>query len=116
MVESLKQGRIVPVQMHASIAEGLHGLPQPDAITFPYIQKYIEMPVLLISEAEIKQAMGFMLEAHKMVMEASSVVGVAAVTATRYAHLFARRKVAIIITGGNVDWDLIHHVVSAYHH
>jgi threonine dehydratase len=86
-----------------SIADGLR-TPSPGALTFPIIQRLVEK-ILLVSEAEIRATVRFLLEQMKILAEPSGAVGVAAV-------LFGMlppeiKRVGVIISGGNVDLDFL---------
>ncbi len=100
MLESLKQGQIVDVPMEETIADGLHGGVEKGSITFPYIQRLCE-EVLLVSEREIKKAILEFMEYHHLICEGAGAVGLAAVK--RYREKFVNRKVAIVISGANID-------------
>jgi threonine dehydratase len=68
--------------------------------TFPVIQKHVK-EILRVEEQEIAEAMKWIWERMKLVVEPSSAVTLAAIF--RYPEYFQGKKVGIIISGGNVD-------------
>ncbi len=98
---SLKEGKIVDVPLHDSIAEGLHGSIEEGSITFPYVQEYCK-DVLLVSELEIKEAIISFLKHHHQIYEGAAAVGLAALL--KYPELFKGHTIGVIISGGNLDF------------
>jgi threonine dehydratase len=94
---ALKSGRIELSQSN-SIADGL--LTSLGNKTFPIIQKHVKR-VLTVSDTEIVQAMRFIWERMKMIVEPSCAVPLAAVI--KNPELFQGKRVGVILTGGNVD-------------
>jgi threonine dehydratase len=95
---SLKTGKIQPSINPKSIADGL--LTQLGDQNFPIIQKLVSK-IIRVEESEIIQAMKFIWERMKIVIEPSSAVAVAAMF--RNSSEFKKRKVGVILSGGNVD-------------
>lgn len=98
--QSFKTGAIVAYDAPVTIADGLK-VPLKDR-TWHFVQKYVT-DVLLADEDEIIAAMRLTWERMKIVMEPSCAVPLAAIL--RNKHLFAGRRVGVVITGGNVDLD-----------
>lgn len=67
---------------------------------FPIIQKLVSK-IIRVEESEIIEAMKFIWERMKIVIEPSSAVAVAALF--RKSSEFKNRKVGVILSGGNVD-------------
>lgn len=93
-------GEAIPVEISSSIAEGISGYIEPEAMTWPLIRARVDR-VLLVSEAEIKAAMLLMLNLHSHVVEPSGVPAVAA--AIRYAKELSGRKVVCVVSGRNIS-------------
>lgn len=93
-------GEAIPVEISSSIAEGISGYIEPEAMTWPLIRDRVDR-VLLVSEAEIKAAMLLMLNLHSHVVEPSGVPAVAA--AIRYAKKLSGRKVVCVVSGRNIS-------------
>jgi threonine dehydratase len=100
---SIAAGERVTIPPPESIADGLRS-PSPGVLTFPVMQRYMER-VLLVSEAEIRATMRFLLERVKILVEPSGAAGLAAV-------LFGMlpleiRSAGVVLSGGNVDLDFL---------
>ncbi|MEN8226790.1 MAG: pyridoxal-phosphate dependent enzyme [Bacteroidota bacterium] len=95
---SLKTGKIQPSINPKTIADGLKT--QLGDLNFPIIQKFVSK-IIRVEESEIIEAMKFIWERMKIVIEPSSAVAVAAMF--RNSSEFKNRKVGVILSGGNVD-------------
>lgn len=104
MHESLRTGHIVDVELGPSIAEGLHGGLEVGAITFDIVNERVR-DILLVNEEEIGKAVRSLHLMEGITVEGSAAVGPAAIR--RYPGRFTRRKVAVVITGGNIEPELL---------
>lgn len=95
---SLQSGRIETNETTNTIADGL--LTQLGDVSFPIIKKHVSR-IIRVEEQEIKDAMRWVWERMKIIIEPSSAVAVAAVL--REPHYFEGKKVGILISGGNTD-------------
>ena len=95
---SLQKGEIVPNKTTNTIADGL--LVTVGDKNFAIIQKLVK-EVLVVNDQEIIEAMRLIWERMKIIIEPSCAVPFAAVLKNK--HLFAGKKVGIILSGGNVD-------------
>ena len=95
---SLKTGKIQPSINPKTIADGLKT--QLGDQNFPIIQKFVSK-IIRVEESEIIEAMKFIWERMKIIIEPSSAVAVAAMF--RNSSEFKKRKVGVILSGGNVD-------------
>lgn len=97
MKASLKAGRVVTLDSASTIADGT-AVKTPGTKIFPYIQKNID-DIISIPDEELIVAFLDMVENHKMVVENSGLLTVAALK-----HLeFKGKKVVSILSGGNMD-------------
>lgn len=96
---SFKAGRRVELHNIQTIADGLRTA-SPGELTFPIVQRYVE-DVLLVSEREIAQAVVFLLERCKILVEPSGAVTVAAAMFGKVAS--KNKKVVAVLSGGNID-------------
>jgi len=96
---SLSTGEHAPAPSGQTIADGLRT--RLGALPFA-ILRADERRVVTVSEAEIADAMRFFWERVKLVIEPSSAVPVASALAGAWRD---RRRVAIVLSGGNVDLD-----------
>jgi threonine dehydratase len=100
---SLAQGRRVEIPPPATIADGLRS-PSPGELTFPIIQRNVEQ-VVLVTDAEILEAMKYLLLRLKILVEPSGAVTAAAALSGKLPSGLGR--VGLILSGGNVDLDVI---------
>jgi threonine dehydratase len=99
---SLQQGVRLPQPSPETIADGLHaGIGEPNfAIMRRHIREIVTMP-----DRRIVEAMRLLLTRTKQLVEPSGAVGLAAVL--QRPERFAGRRVAIVLSGGNVDLDAL---------
>jgi len=95
---SLANGTIQINKTTNTICDGLRA--QIGTITFPIIKDKVE-DILTITEEEIIHSMRLIWETMKIVVEPSCSITLAAVIKNK--NLFNRKKVGLILSGGNVD-------------
>ena len=83
----------------ATFAEGI-AVSQPGVLTLPIVRKFVD-EILLVEESEIEAAVLLLLEVEKTVAEGAGAVGLAALLGK--PERFKRRKVGLILSGGNID-------------
>ncbi|NLK74899.1 MAG: threonine ammonia-lyase [Clostridiales bacterium] len=97
MAASLKKGHIVTLPNVDTIADGT-AVKTPGETIFPYIQKYVD-DIIAIDDHELIVNFLDMIENHKMVVENSGLLTVAAIK-----HLKCKdKKIVSILSGGNMD-------------
>lgn len=97
MKASLEAGHIVKLPSVNTIADGTAVLEPGDAV-FPFIQENVD-EIITVDDDELIVAFLDMVENHKMIVENSGLLTVAALK-----HLdFEGKKVAAILSGGNMD-------------
>jgi len=99
---SFKAGYIIADDAPETIADGLK-VPLKD-LTWHFVSNHVT-DILTASEAEIVEAMKLIWKRMKIVMEPSSAVPLA--TILKNKGIFAGKRVGVVITGGNVDLDLL---------
>lgn len=97
---SLQAGRIVSVAEKPTLSDGTAGGLEPGSVTFDLARELID-ECILVSEAEIADAIRFVLVEHHLVIEGSAGVAVAAYRKTAARH--AGKTVAIVLCGGNIS-------------
>ena len=100
---SLRRGEPVEIPPPPTIADGLRTT-KPGQWNFPIIRRLVE-DVLLVTEAEIREATRFILSRMKLVVEPSGAVAAAAVLAGKLPAPLSR--VGIVLSGGNVDLETL---------
>ena len=97
MQESLKNGKVTTLPGVNTIADGT-AVKTPGSILFPHIQKNLD-DIITIEDEDLVVAFLDMVENHKMVVENSGLLSVAALK-----HLNVKdKKVVSILSGGNMD-------------
>ena len=95
---SLQAGKIIPSVNPQTIADGL--LTSLGELTFPIIRDYVEQ-IVTVSEQAIIEAMRFIWERTKLIIEPSAAVPVGLLLEKKID--LSGLKVGIILSGGNVD-------------
>jgi len=107
--QSLKAGKRITIPPPLTIADGLR-TPSPGEVPFPIVQELVE-EVLLVSEDEIKAAVRFLLSRLKLLTEPSGAVPAALLLQKKTPA--GIRKAGIILSGGNVDFDVLAEICQA---
>ncbi len=97
MQASLESGKVVTLEKVNTIADGT-AVKTPGSKIFPYVQENID-EIITVEDAELVTAFLDMVENHKMVVENSGLLTVAALK-----HLNVKgKRVVSILSGGNMD-------------
>ncbi|WP_018954763.1 pyridoxal-phosphate dependent enzyme [Thioalkalivibrio sulfidiphilus] len=99
-IRSLAAGRIIPGEHPQTIADGLRG--NLGDLTFPLLREHVER-ILPASEAGIIEAMRFVWERAKQVIEPSAAVPLAALR--EQGEALRGLRIGVILSGSNVDLD-----------
>jgi threonine dehydratase len=108
---SLEAGRPVDVDPLATIADGI-AVKRPGSVTLPLIERWLD-DLVIVSEDEVAEAMVFLLERAKLVVEGAGAVGVAALLAGRL-QLQGGGTTVLILSGGNVSAGLLTEVARRH--
>jgi threonine dehydratase len=101
---SLELGEPQAVRSARTIADGI-AVKRPGVITLKLIDQWVDQ-ILLVSEDEVAEAMVFLLERTKLVVEGAGAVGVAALLSGKLSGA-VRGTTVLILSGGNVDAGLL---------
>lgn len=97
MQESLRAGKVVSLPSVNTIADGT-AVQTPGELLLPYIQENVDK-IITIEDSELIVAFLDMVENHKMIVENSGLLTVAALK-----HLNVnKKKIVSILSGGNMD-------------
>ncbi len=99
---SFASGSLVRPGVPKTIADGL--LTGLGELTWPIIRDHVE-EVITVSDVQIVEAMRLLWERAKLVVEPSAAVSLAVVLSERFRALSGISRVAVVLTGGNVDLD-----------
>lgn len=112
MIESLKAGRPVLVKEERSLADSLGGgIGLENRHTFPIVRDLVD-ECIVVSEAQIAEAMARLYWRERLVAEGGAAVGIAVLL-----HDLARslgETVAVIISGQNVDMTAFTDIALQY--
>lgn len=112
MYESIQAGRPVVLREQPTLADSLlGGIGVNNEYTFDIARRYAD-DLLLVSEEEIADAMVFMMDHHRMIVEGAAAVGVAALLQGKVKC--SGKKVGTIITGNNVDLPVVLEVIQKH--
>jgi len=97
MKASLKAGEVVSLPEVVTIADGT-AVKRPGEKVFPYIQENVD-DIITVEDSELIVAFLDMVENHKMIVENSGLLTVAAL---RHMNV-EKKKIVSILSGGNMD-------------
>ncbi|MBY8986178.1 MAG: pyridoxal-phosphate dependent enzyme, partial [Candidatus Lokiarchaeota archaeon] len=106
-LRSIQSGHIIPSTYPNTIADGLRT--SICERTFHIIQKYVDK-ILTVSEMEIIDAMRFLWERMKIIVEPSGAVPLAALLSVKIK--IKDKKVGLILSGGNIDIEPFFHLLK----
>lgn len=97
--KSMEAGYRVGIEVPRTIADGLQGN-IPGVLTFPIVQRLVNR-IVTVTDRQIVEAMVFLHDRLKIVVEPSGAVGVAALL-TGAVPVAPGQRVGVVISGGNV--------------
>ncbi len=97
LTESLKAKKVVTLSSASTIADGT-AVKTPGKLIFPYLQKNLD-EVITVPDSDLVIAFLDMVENHKMIVENSGLLTVAALKQLKCRD----KKVVSILSGGNMD-------------
>lgn len=103
-----QNGQPIELNIKSSIAEGLSGYIEPETITFPIINKYIDR-IFTVTEQEIVDSMRTLLD-FQYITEPSGSAGIAALK--KHHKELEGKKIAAIITGRNISWSRLMSLIN----
>ena len=109
MHASLAAGKVTTISNCSTIAEGI-AVATVGTQTFPIVQKYVD-DIVTVTEEEIANAILLLLEQEKTLVEGAGSVGFAALC-NRQIQGVAGKNVAVIISGGNIDLNMLSKILE----
>jgi threonine dehydratase len=110
MFAYFESGSMKPMPIAPTVADGVAGGIERGSITWKMARQLVD-EVVVVDEAQIAEGMRWMAEAHQLIVEGSAALGIAALRAQLGG--MAGRRVAVVITGRNVDVDTLRRVLNA---
>ncbi|MBI2855385.1 MAG: threonine ammonia-lyase [Chloroflexi bacterium] len=106
--DSYRARRRIAVKSGSTVADGI-AVGTPGRLTLPLVARYVD-DVVTVDEEEITQAMVLLLERSKLLVEGAGAVGLAALLGGKLRA--TGKKVAVVLSGGNVDPNLVARVLE----
>lgn len=108
---SLAADAVVPLERVSTIADGI-AVGKPGALPFKIIRELVD-DVVTVSEDGLAQALIFLMERSKMVVEPAGASGVAALLEDKLKEIGVQSKnTVVILSGGNIDPMLMLKVIQ----
>ncbi len=107
MYDSFHQKKLIHLKSSETIADGIN-VKEPAQRTYDIVEKYVD-DVVTVDDEEISQAMLYLLERCKLVVEPSGAVGIAALINKKIKY---QGNTVILVSGGNVDIKMIDSIVQ----
>jgi threonine dehydratase len=101
--KGLAAGRIVPIDVQPSIADGLTGNLDPDTITFDLVSRVVD-EIVVIDEPDLRRALADVVSHEHLVIEGAAAAGPAALLSGKVK---AKGNVAVVLTGANIDTSVL---------
>jgi threonine dehydratase len=106
---SLAAGRIVAIDVRPTLADGLAGNLDPDAVTFEIVRQLVET-IVVVGDDALRQGIAGALARERLVVEGA---GAAAIGAVLSGALDLRgRRVAVVVSGGNIDDEKLKTIIG----
>jgi threonine dehydratase len=93
-------GRIVPITVGKTLADGLSGNVDPATLTWEYIRDLVD-EIVTVSETDLVEALRDLVAEDHLIAEGAGVAAVAAVAARRIG--LDGSRAAIVVSGANID-------------
>lgn len=103
-----RAGELVRIQVSPTIADGLGGNIEPGSITWPLIRDLVD-EVTTVTEDELLQGIAALVAHERLVAEGAGIAAVAALAAGRVTP---GRRVAVILSGANIDVERLEKAVK----
>jgi threonine dehydratase len=105
----LKAGRIVTVDVHSTLADGLAGNLDPDTPTFDVVRERVSQ-VVVVSERDLRSAVAGVVRHEHLVAEGAGATAVAAVVTSSVD--LRDRNVAVVLSGANIDPTVLARILT----
>src|SRR5215207_3525722 len=107
---ALAAGKITPIEVGDTLADGLAGNIEPGAVTFELVRDHVAA-VASVSEHQIEEAIRFLARAHGIVAEGAGAAAVAGVMAGRMER--GPGALVVVVTGRNIELARLAAVLGA---
>jgi threonine dehydratase len=104
----LAAGHVVAIRVLPSLADGLVGNLDPETITFDLVRRHVA-GIVTVTEKAIASAIAKLIAEERAIAEGAAATAVAAILGG--ALPIAGRKVAVILSGSNIDPDKLRELI-----
>ncbi|MBR5485350.1 MAG: threonine ammonia-lyase [Oscillospiraceae bacterium] len=108
MLRSVEQGEPITLDSVNTFADGI-AVKHPGDLTYELVSKYLD-GIVTVTEDEIACAVLALIEKQKMITEGAGAVSVAAAMFNKVD--IAGKKVACVLSGGNIDVNILSRVIT----
>ena len=108
MYESWKARKVVKVEEYHTLAEGLLGGLDPEAITLELVQKYVD-ELVLVKEKSIEEAIRLLWKKEGQIVEGAGATVIAHILEKK--RKFAKKNVVAVVSGGNIEDSLFQEIL-----
>jgi threonine dehydratase len=108
MKAAMQEGRPLILPTATTIADGI-AVRRAGERTFALVQKYVD-DIVTVEEEEIAQAIMLLLEREKTLAEGAGAVALAALLCGKVE--FSGKKLAVLVSGGNIELSLLAAVIG----
>ncbi|MFX0028834.1 MAG: threonine/serine dehydratase [Candidatus Hermodarchaeota archaeon] len=109
MYESWKAGKIIETKEFDTLAEGLLGGLESDAITFKIIQEFVD-DIVLVEEESVEKAIKLLWEMEGQIVEGAGATVVGYILEN--TQKFRNKKIVAVISGGNINNSLFKEILD----
>lgn len=108
MYNSIDHHKIETLEHVSTIADGI-AVKRPGKLTFEFCEKYVD-EICTVTDDEVSTAILALIERQKMIAEGAGAVAVAAAMFNKFD--IKGKKVACIVSGGNIDVNILSRVIN----
>ncbi len=108
MRNSIEHHQIETLESVSTIADGI-AVKRPGELTYELCEKYVD-DICTVTDDEVSTAILALIERQKMIAEGAGAVAVAAAMFNKFD--IKGKKVACIVSGGNIDVNILSRVIS----
>ena len=107
---SVRAGQLVDIVPGPTLADGLGGNPDPETITFAFVQRFVDR-IATVSEGDLAAAIAGLVAHEHLIAEGAGAAATAALAGRRVD--VPGRHVAVVVSGANIDVRRLAEVLAA---
>jgi threonine dehydratase len=106
---AFERGEITPVDVGASLADGLTGNLEPGSVTFPLVRQYVDR-LASVSEDDLRRAIRGLAAEEHVIAEGAGATAAAAVLSAGAVR--SGQQAVVLVTGSNIDLTTFARVIG----